>query len=125
MRLNLMLAAALPLFLSATPIALAEDPMQIAVVSYGKIPAGAAFRVAGPVWGPAPDVGYPVLYFTIHDDRPARQRTRLVKLAGLARGDEQETRHPRRAVPSSSRVRSTPRSRTSTSTSRSSSSASA
>jgi hypothetical protein len=44
MRLNLMLAAALPLFLSATPIALAEDPMQIAVVSYGKIPAGTAFR---------------------------------------------------------------------------------
>jgi len=33
MRLNLMLVAALPLFLSATPLALAEDPMQIAVVS--------------------------------------------------------------------------------------------
>jgi hypothetical protein len=39
------------------------------------IPAGAAFRVAGPVWGPAPDVAYPVLYFTIHDDRPAERRT--------------------------------------------------
>ena len=44
MRLSLMLAAALPLFLSATPAAMAEDPMQIAVVSYGKIPAGTAFR---------------------------------------------------------------------------------
>jgi hypothetical protein len=39
------------------------------------MPAGAAFRVAGPVWGPAPDVPYPVLYFTIHDDRPAERRT--------------------------------------------------
>jgi hypothetical protein len=39
------------------------------------MPAGAAFRVAGPVWGPAPDVAYPVLYFTIHDDRPAERRT--------------------------------------------------
>jgi hypothetical protein len=39
------------------------------------MPAGAAFRVAGPVWGPAPGVDYPVLYFTIHDDRPAERRT--------------------------------------------------
>jgi hypothetical protein len=39
------------------------------------MPAGAAFRVAGPVWGPAPGVDYPVLYFTIHDDRPAEKRT--------------------------------------------------
>lgn len=39
------------------------------------MPAGAAFRVAGPVWGPAPDVAHPVLYFTIHDDRPAERRT--------------------------------------------------
>jgi hypothetical protein len=39
------------------------------------MPAGAAFRVAGPVWGPAPGVEYPVLYFTIHDDRPAERRT--------------------------------------------------
>ena len=35
------------------------------------LPAGGAFRVAGPVWGPAPGVSYPVIYFTIHDDRPA------------------------------------------------------
>src|SRR6202162_3408448 len=39
------------------------------------LPAGAAFRVAAPVWGPAPGLAYPVLYFTIHDDRPAEQRT--------------------------------------------------
>lgn len=39
------------------------------------LPAGGAFRVAGPVWGPAPDVPYPVIYFTIHDDRPAESRT--------------------------------------------------
>ena len=39
------------------------------------MPAGAAFRVAGPVWGPAPGLTYPVLYFTIHDDRPAERRT--------------------------------------------------
>lgn len=39
------------------------------------MPAGAAFRVTGPVWGPAPDIPYPVLYFTIHDDRPAERRT--------------------------------------------------
>jgi hypothetical protein len=37
-------------------------------------PAGGAFRVAGPAWGPAPDVPYPVLYFTVHDDRPAETR---------------------------------------------------
>src|SRR5579864_2320362 len=38
------------------------------------LPAG-AFRVAGPVWGPAPGVSHPVIYFTIHDDRPAETRT--------------------------------------------------
>src|SRR3981081_2596721 len=39
------------------------------------LPAGAAFRIAGPVWAPAPGLSYPVLYFTIHDDRPAERRT--------------------------------------------------
>jgi hypothetical protein len=39
------------------------------------MPAGAAFRVAGPVWGPAAGVSHPVMYFTIHDDRPAERRT--------------------------------------------------
>src|SRR5256886_11820261 len=34
-----------------------------------------AFRVSGPVWGPAPNVSHPVLYFTLHDDRPAETRT--------------------------------------------------
>ncbi|HET9780701.1 MAG TPA: hypothetical protein VFR33_02895 [Candidatus Dormibacteraeota bacterium] len=33
-----------------------------------------AFRVAGPVWAPAPNLNHPVLYFTIHDDRPAETR---------------------------------------------------
>src|SRR2546426_9211057 len=33
------------------------------------------FRVAGPVWPPAPNVDHPVLYFTVHDDRPAERRT--------------------------------------------------
>src|SRR5438876_4834704 len=32
------------------------------------------FRVAGPVWAPAPNVNHPVLYFTVHDDRPAESR---------------------------------------------------
>lgn len=39
------------------------------------LPAGAAFRASGPVWAPAPGVSYPVLYFTIHDDRTAERRT--------------------------------------------------
>jgi hypothetical protein len=39
------------------------------------LPAGGAFRVAGPVWGPAPGLPYPVLYFTVHDDRTPEQRT--------------------------------------------------
>jgi len=33
------------------------------------------FRVAGPVWAPAPNADHPVLYFTVHDDRPAERRT--------------------------------------------------
>ncbi|HEY0831095.1 MAG TPA: hypothetical protein VGE99_08125 [Candidatus Dormibacteraeota bacterium] len=32
------------------------------------------FRVAGPVWGPAPGVSHPVLYFTVHDDRSPETR---------------------------------------------------
>jgi len=39
------------------------------------LPAGGAFRASGPVWAPAPGLPYPVLYFTIHDDRPAERRT--------------------------------------------------
>lgn len=44
MRLTFLLAAALFLSLSAAPAVLAEDTMQIAIVSYGKIPAGSAFQ---------------------------------------------------------------------------------
>ena len=39
------------------------------------LPQFGAFRVAGPVWGPAPGVAYPVIYFAIHDDRPPERRT--------------------------------------------------
>ena len=39
------------------------------------LPPAGTFRVSGPVWAPAPDVAYPVIYFTIHDDRPAERRT--------------------------------------------------
>ncbi|HXC77173.1 MAG TPA: hypothetical protein VNU19_08980 [Candidatus Acidoferrum sp.] len=38
------------------------------------LPAGGAFRIAGPVWAAAPGISHPVLYFTIHDDRPAETR---------------------------------------------------
>lgn len=34
-----------------------------------------AFRVMGPVWAPAPNVDHPVIYFTVHDQRPAEGRT--------------------------------------------------
>jgi hypothetical protein len=34
-----------------------------------------AFRVGGPVWAPAPNLNHPVVYFTIHDDRPTESRT--------------------------------------------------
>lgn len=39
------------------------------------LPPGQAFRVAGPVWAPAPDLTYPVIYFAVHDDRPPERRT--------------------------------------------------
>jgi len=51
------------------------DPATGKATIVAPMPAGAAFRVAGPVWGSAPGVEYPVLYFTIHDDRPAERRT--------------------------------------------------
>jgi len=51
------------------------DPATGKTTIVASMPAGAAFRVAGPVWGPAPGVANPVLYFTIHDDRPAERRT--------------------------------------------------
>lgn len=33
------------------------------------------YRVAGPVWGPAAGLPYPVVYFTLHDDRTPERRT--------------------------------------------------
>lgn len=51
------------------------DPATGKAAIVAPLPAGGAFRVAGPVWAPAPGVPYPVLYFTIHDDRPAERRT--------------------------------------------------
>ncbi len=51
------------------------DPMSGKSTLVAPLPAGGAFRVSGPVWAPAPGVPYPVLYFTIHDDRPAESRT--------------------------------------------------
>jgi len=51
------------------------DPASGKAATVSPLPTGGAFRVAGPVWGPEPGVAYPVLYFTIHDDRPAETRT--------------------------------------------------
>ena len=33
-----------------------------------------AFRISGPVWAAARGVDHPVIYFTLHDDRPAESR---------------------------------------------------
>ena len=51
------------------------DPLTDKTAVIAPLPGGGAFRVAGPVWGPAPDVAYPVIYFAIHDDRPPERRT--------------------------------------------------
>ncbi|HYS98743.1 MAG TPA: hypothetical protein VEM94_10105 [Candidatus Dormibacteraeota bacterium] len=51
------------------------DPTNGKSTIVAPLPAGGAFRVAGPVWGPAPGLNHPVLYFTIHDDRPPERRT--------------------------------------------------
>ncbi len=50
------------------------DPANGKTALVSPLPAGGAFRASGPVWGPAPDLPYPVIYFTIHDDRPAESR---------------------------------------------------
>jgi len=50
------------------------DPATGKATVVAPLPAGAAFRVSGPVWAPAPGLSYPVLYFTVHDDRPAERR---------------------------------------------------
>jgi hypothetical protein len=51
------------------------DPATGKSVPVAALPTGGAFRISGPVWAPAPGLSYPVLYFTIHDDRPAERRT--------------------------------------------------
>src|SRR5207302_5586868 len=50
------------------------DPATGKTTIVAPLPAGGAFRASGPVWGPDPERAYPVLYFTIHDDRPAERR---------------------------------------------------
>jgi hypothetical protein len=49
------------------------DPLSGKTAPVVALPPG-AFRVAGPVWGPAPGIGYPVIYFALHDDRPMESR---------------------------------------------------
>ncbi len=49
------------------------DPQTGKTAQVAALPPG-AFRVAGPVWGPAPGLPYPVLYFTLHDDRQMESR---------------------------------------------------
>ncbi len=51
------------------------DPSSGKSTVVAPLPAGGAFRVAGPVWGPAAGLDHPVLYFTVHDDRPPERRT--------------------------------------------------
>src|ERR1700674_4966492 len=50
------------------------DPTTGKTVLVAPLPPGGAFRLSGPVWGPAPGLSYPVIYFTVHDDRPAESR---------------------------------------------------
>jgi hypothetical protein len=50
------------------------DPSTGKSMVVAPLPVGGAFRISGPVWAPAPGLSHPVLYFTIHDDRPAEQR---------------------------------------------------
>ena len=49
------------------------DPLTGKTAQIASLPPG-GFRVAGPVWGPAPGIAYPVIYFAIHDDRPMESR---------------------------------------------------
>lgn len=51
------------------------DPVTGKSATLAAFPAGGAFRASGPVWGPAPNAGHPVIYFTVHDDRPPENRT--------------------------------------------------
>ena len=51
------------------------DPTTGKATVVAPLPGGGAFRISGPVWAPASGSSHPVLYFTIHDDRPAERRT--------------------------------------------------
>ena len=51
------------------------EPSSGKSVLVAPLPSGGAFRASGPVWAAAPGLPYPLLYFTIHDDRPAERRT--------------------------------------------------
>lgn len=51
------------------------DPTTGKSTPVAPLPGGGAFKVTGPVWGPAPEVPYPVIYFAVHDDRPAERRS--------------------------------------------------
>jgi hypothetical protein len=50
------------------------DPATGKATVVSPLPPG-AFNVAGPVWGPAPGVAHPVIYFTVHDSRTPERRT--------------------------------------------------
>ena len=50
------------------------DPATGKATIVAPLPPG-AFRVAGPVWAPAPGVGHPAIYFTVHDVRSPEGRT--------------------------------------------------
>jgi hypothetical protein len=59
----------------ATPSALGViDPLTGKNIPLTAFPPG-AFRVGGPVWGPAPGLDHPVIYFALHDDRPMESRS--------------------------------------------------
>jgi hypothetical protein len=51
------------------------DPSTGKSMVVAPLPPNNALRVSGPVWGPAPDLPYPVVYFSVHDDRPQERRT--------------------------------------------------
>src|SRR5207302_11306394 len=59
------------------------DPTTGKSVIVGPLPPG-TFRVAGPVWAPAPRLTPLVLYFTVHDVRPAETHS----VAGATASDE-------------------------------------
>ena len=49
------------------------DPATHKATIVAPVPPG-TFRLAGPVWAPAPGANHPVIYFSLHDDRPVESR---------------------------------------------------